>query len=99
MKKLFLVILFFPIAVNAQIVEEDDESLFAFEVKQIDEFFERFNNQETLIKDYSSEKNPSLNITRKDLILSLFNRRDTTLNAVLIREFINQMDKPEHPLF
>ena len=50
---------------------------FAFEVKTIDEFIERFNNdQYTLIRQYMEEKFPKKKLTRLDLIRTLFNYDD-----------------------
>lgn len=49
-----------------------DNEQFAFQVKQIDEFIDRFNNADhTLIKRYLDE-NYGLEVTRKNLVLSLF---------------------------
>jgi hypothetical protein len=49
-----------------------DSEQFAFQVKQIDEFIERFNNADhTLIKKYLDERY-DLEVSRKDLVLSLF---------------------------
>ncbi|TDQ09433.1 hypothetical protein [Pedobacter metabolipauper] len=62
----------------AQNYEKEFESVFAWEVKQIDEFIERFNNKdETLIKQYELKNNDKKTITREKLIKSLFDMSST----------------------
>jgi hypothetical protein len=47
---------------------------FAFEVKTIDEFIERFNNDKyTLIRQYMEQKFPGKELSRLDMIRTLFN--------------------------
>jgi hypothetical protein len=63
---------------------------FAFEVKTIDEFIERFNNdQYTLIRQYMEEKFPKKKLTRLDLIRTLFNYDDPLWSKEDALEFSN----------
>ncbi len=59
---------------------------FAFKVKQIDEFMERFNSVEsTPIRRYVRERYTLDSISQASLVLSLFNQEDTTWNRGDIR--------------
>lgn len=65
---------------------------FAFKVKQIDEFIERFNNaQSTLIKDYVREHYSVDSLSRAALIISLFNQEDTTWDEAKVRAFVDDV--------
>ena len=64
---------------SAQTIESNTnrERNFAFEVKQIDEFFERFNyEKKSLIISYVKLNYPGISINRESLINSLFNRQN-----------------------
>jgi hypothetical protein len=64
------------------------ESDFAFEVKTIDEFIERFNNdQYTLIRQYLETKFPKKKLTRTDLVKTLFNYEEPLWDKNLAAEF------------
>lgn len=76
-----------------------EEELFAFRVKQLDEFFERFNNQETLITKYVAEANPGAQLSREVLLKSLFNLSSTQLTQELALDFIETINNPENPVF
>lgn len=68
------------------------ESDFAFEVKTIDEFIERFNNdQYTLIRQYLETKFPKKKITRYDLVRTLFNYEEPLWDKELAGQFVNQV--------
>lgn len=78
---------------QAQVVQpsisKTKESDFAFEVKTIDEFIERFNNdQYTLIRQYLETKFPKKKLTRNDLIRTLFNYEEPLWNKNLAAEFV-----------
>src|SRR5687768_9024225 len=63
----------------AQTVESNSnrERNFAFEVKQIDEFFERFNYEKnSLIVSYVKLNYPGITIDRESLVQGLFNRQN-----------------------
>ena len=58
-------------------ISKFQETEFAFEVKTIDEFIERFNNdQYTLIRQYMEANFPKKKITRLDLLRTLFNYQE-----------------------
>jgi len=72
---------------------------FAFEVKQIDEFFERFNNdQNSLLASYVKLKYPEIAITRVSLLKSLFNDAGRS-DPDSIRDFCTQVADSAHPEF
>jgi hypothetical protein len=66
------------------------DSDFAFEVKTIDEFIERFNNdQYTLIRQHLDAKFPGKKFVRTDLVKTLFNYEEPLWDAGLATEFTN----------
>ena len=76
-------------SVCAQPIDFLSNDNFAFKVKQIDEFIERFNNaQSTLIKDYVREHYSVDSLSRAALIVSLFNQQDTTWDEAKVRAFV-----------
>jgi hypothetical protein len=92
-----LLLLFLTSASFAQNYEKEFESIFAWEVKQIDEFMERFNNQDkTLIKQYVQKTNqPTKDFTREKMIKSLFDAQSKGWNFEDINAFIKYTtDKP-----
>jgi hypothetical protein len=100
MTKNILIFLFLisPFCNYAQTYEKEFETLFAWEVKQIDEFIERFNDSEsTLIKKYNEKHNSSAKLTREKIIKSLFNASQKDWNFQEISSFIQQVDNPEDP--
>lgn len=71
---------------------------FAFKVKQIDEFMERFNCVESAsIRDYLREHHAIDSVSRTSLVLSLFNREDTTWNEQDVRSFVSDIIRPAAP--
>ncbi len=100
MSKKLLLILFIccPKLLCAQSYEKEYVALFAWEVKQIDEFIERFdNNDQTLIKQYQQKHNTSP-LTREKLIKSLFNAERTDWNYADITNFIKQVNDTINPV-
>lgn len=94
----FLIIsLGFSTSANSQIYASHEEN-FAFKVKQIDEFFERFNDEGTLIKEYLSERYNSPAVSREDLLLSLFDRSNTEIKKEDVERFIRQVNDSLNPL-
>jgi len=88
MKIIYILILVLGIqgVLCAQVIQPSisgkQESDFAFEVKTIDEFIERFNNdQYTLIRQHLETKFPGKKFTRKDLVKTLFNYEEPLWNA------------------
>lgn len=71
----------------------DDEN-FAFKVKQIDEFMDRFNSLEsTPIRQYVRERHAVDTLGRTALVLSLFDRQDTTWNEEDVRRFVSDVSE------
>jgi hypothetical protein len=87
----------FSSSANSQVYSMHEEN-FAYEVKQIDEFFERFNNEGTLIKDYIFNNYDRLELSREDLLKSLFNLKSKHLQKEMVVCFINRINDPESPV-
>ncbi len=94
---LILLFLCFPFASQAQLYADHEEN-FAYEVKQIDEFFERFNNENTLIKRYLSNHYSQLEVSREELLKSLFNFQSPYIRPEEALRFIEQVHQQENPL-
>jgi hypothetical protein len=78
-----------------QIFETEFQTNFAWEVKQIDEFIERFNDADfTLIKEYNKNSEP---VTRENLIKSLFDASRSDWNFDDILQFVSQVTNEEDP--
>lgn len=81
MKHLLFLILFLSyLSCFSQISQNNqiEEELFAFKVKQLDEFFERFNNDDsTLIRRYLENNNKEVDFNRTEIIESLLFLKDT----------------------
>ena len=100
MKSIFVVFfVWFPTFLSAQSYEKEFVTLFAWEVKQIDEFIERFNDSDgTLIKEYNKEYQPKVALSREKLIKSLFNAAKTDWNYTEVTAFIEQVMTHNPPL-
>jgi len=84
---------------QAQPYEKDYVILFTYQVKQINEFVERFNaDDSTLIKLYFKEKNPDKELSRERLIKSLFNAEKKNWNYQQINNFIDTVNNKINPL-
>lgn len=99
-KILFFIVILIPSSHFAQTFEKEFETNFVWEVKQIDEFIDRFNNVDaTLINEYNKKHNASVKLTREKLIKSLFNTQRKDWNFADITELINQVNNKENPIF
>ena len=99
-KLVIFLLLFGPQLCRAQDYEKEYVTLFAWEVKQIDEFIERFDDKDsTLIKLYNQKHNPSVPLTREKLIKSLFNAERKDWNYPEIIDFIREVQDKEHPQY
>ena len=86
-------------AVCAQRMDFLSADNFAFKVKQIDEFIDRFNNAGPApIKQYIREHYSVDSLSRTALIVSLFNREDTTWNEAEVREFVADVTREQGTL-
>lgn len=93
----FIVTFSFSTAAHGQVYSSQEEN-FAFEVKQIDEFFERFNDEGTLIKNYLLESYHRVEVNREDLLISLFDGKSTHIREKDVVRFIKQVDDPHNPV-
>jgi hypothetical protein len=73
------------------------QSNFAWEVKQIDEFIERFNADSTLIQDFNQKQNIG-KLSRTSLIKSLFNYERKDWNFTELTAFLHQVDNRTAPV-
>ncbi len=74
----------------------DDEN-FAYKVKQVDEFIERFNNtNETLIKDYLKDRY-QLEVSREQLVISLFDASNPGWNREQVSQFLEDVVHQKEP--
>jgi len=97
---LFFLLLAEPVYAMAQSYDSDDNLAFVWEVKQIDEFIERFNgSNKTLLVQYYKKNDPSMVFTREKLIKSLFNTGNRHWNLKEIIDFIVQVDDKQHPQY
>ncbi|MES2731453.1 MAG: hypothetical protein V4714_06880 [Bacteroidota bacterium] len=73
---------------------------FALEVKQVDEFIERFNNDNNaLIRKYIQKIDPKFKFERKQLLKTLFNSTDTTWNRADVDRFIRHVSDSSRPVY
>ncbi|MEP7279991.1 MAG: hypothetical protein ABI813_15190 [Bacteroidota bacterium] len=96
---LFFIFLYGPLC--AQVFTNDAgtrEKHFIYEVKQIDEFFERFNNDTgSFIRKAYKTYHIKYSIDRPKLIKSLFNYETNTWNQSLIDDFVNDVTFAQNP--
>jgi len=79
-------------------VLDPTEYNFAFQVKQVDEFIERFNGDtSTLLYEYRSQKFPDKPMDRKLMIKTLFDNMKGDWDINLVKEFINEITDPRDP--
>ena len=84
----------------SQIFQDEVTANFAYQVKQIDEFIERFNNKDkTLIKQYVQKLDTAAKFKRENLIKSLFNASDTSWKKEEIMRFIGQVTDANKPTY
>jgi hypothetical protein len=89
-----------PVYTMAQSFYNEDNLAFVWEVKQIDEFMERFNgSNKTLLVLYYKKNDPSMVFTREKLIKSLFNTGNRHWNLNEIIDFIGQVNDKQHPQY
>ncbi|MFT3701382.1 MAG: hypothetical protein QM802_03390 [Agriterribacter sp.] len=74
------------------------EKHFIYEIKQVDEFFERFNDdKDSFIRKVYASYKKKYNIKREDLVKTLFNYETNSWNPVIIDSFISYITNKEHP--
>jgi len=76
------------------------EKHFIYEVKEIDEFFERFNDDPgSFIRDVYKTHHTKFNIDRQQLIRSLFNYENMSWDSVIMNKFISEVTKKKKPIY
>ena len=89
--------LFSQVISNNEIAKEKH---FVYEVKEIDEFFERFNDERgSFIRGVYKAHHVKFNIPRRRLIRSLFNFENTSKDSVLINKFVSDVTKKKKPIY
>ncbi|MGI4863790.1 MAG: hypothetical protein ACRYFZ_07675 [Janthinobacterium lividum] len=84
----------------AQSYEKEFEVAFAWEVKQVDEFIERFNDDEqSFLQEYLKKKEAAGPPSREKMLKSLFNAKGTNWNYGEITAFIKQVSSADHPQY
>jgi hypothetical protein len=87
----------------SQVISNNDntkEKHFVYEVKQIDEFFERFNDEKgSFIRGVYKAHHVKFNIPRQLLIRSLFNRENISRDSVTINKFVSDVTKKKKPIY
>lgn len=87
---------------DSQIIESNSnrEKIFVFEVKHIDEFIERFNNeQRSLIVSFVKMNYPGIIVDRASLVSNLFNLQKKSWNKQEVDSFFNQVTNKENPVY
>jgi len=76
------------------------EKHFIYEVKEIDEFFERFNDDPgSFIRGVYKAHHAKFNLDRRRLIKSLFNHEDRSWDTVMINKFISEVTNKQNPVY
>lgn len=78
-----------------------DESLFYAEVKQVNQFFRRFNNEENPMGNRYAVNTPEYrnNSVRKTYMASLFDRQNYTITEALKDDFLKNVTNDKKPLY
>jgi hypothetical protein len=80
--------------------EGANDKHFIYEVKEIDEFFERFNDDpHSFLRGVYKAHHVKFNIDRRRLIKSLFNNENKSLDSVMINKFISDVTKKNKPIY
>ncbi len=73
---------------------------FIYEVKEIDEFFERFNDApNSFLRGVYKSRHIKFNIDRQRLIRSLFNDENKSLDSTIINQFISEVTRKKKPIY
>jgi hypothetical protein len=76
------------------------EKHFIYEVKEIDEFFERFNDDPgSFIRGVYKARHTRFNIDRQRLIRSLFNYENRGWDSVMVNQFISDVTRKKKPVY
>ncbi len=73
---------------------------FIYEVKEIDEFFERFNDApNSFLRGVYKARHIKFNIDRQRLIRSLFNDENKSLDSIMMNQFISEVTRKKKPIY
>jgi hypothetical protein len=76
------------------------EKHFFYEVKQIDEFFERFNDEPgSFIRAVYKARNVQFRVSRRRLIRSLFNYENLPGDTVMMKRFVSDVTNKNNPIY
>ncbi len=102
----FLIFISFSVCQHrlfSQVISNNDnaqEKHFVYEVKEIDEFFERFNDEKgSFIRGVYKAHHVKFNIPRRLLIRSLFNDENMLKDSVMINMFVSDVTKKNKPIY
>ena len=102
----FLIFISFSICHHrlfSQVFSNNDdakEKHFVYEVKEIDEFFEWFNDERgSFIRGVYKAHHVKFNIPRQRLIWSLFNYENMSRDSVMMKKFISDVTKKQKPIY
>jgi hypothetical protein len=80
--------------------ENVQEKHFVYEVKEIDEFFERFNDEKgSFLRGVYKAHHVKFNIPRQRLIWSLFNFENMLKDSDMINKFVSDVTKKNKPIY
>ena len=86
--RLFIIpFLLFSLTLHAQSINRFQEARFAFKVKQVDEFFQRFNHSPYSL---AVQQNPGM--THREDLLSLFDQDRETWDYEMIEQFVGEVE-------
>ena len=78
----------------------NEDRNFAFQVKHLQEFFERFNNvKTTYITEYIKKNYPGISVDRESLIKGLFNKENKLWKPDQVYDFIQQVTDSASPVY
>jgi hypothetical protein len=87
----------------SQVYSDNDRAKgkhFFYQVKEIDEFFERFNDEPgSFIRTAYKARNIKFRISRRRLIRSLFNYENTSRDSVMIMRFLSDVTNKSNPVY
>src|SRR5450631_2524102 len=76
------------------------EKHFVYEVKEMDEFFERFNDEPgSFLRTVYKAHHVKFNIPRQQLIRSLFNFENMSKDSVLVNDFVSNVTGRKKPIY
>src|SRR6516164_2773746 len=93
---------FLPLFLFSQVYSGSDlakDKHFIFQVKEIDEFFERFNDDPgSFIRSVYKTYQAKFNLSRSRLIRSLFNNEDKTWDNDMVNKFVSEITNKQKPV-